>query len=390
MGEVMSTPRQNYRLLTLLLFWCALIVVSSVYVTTPLIPVFSTIFQITPAMAAWTSSVFSLFYAIGFLIFGPLADRFGRKQIIVFGLTSLTIITCLIGFVDHFFWLVVLRGIQGFFAASFAPTAIAYVFDVFPKGKLVTAIGFISFGYVTAGIFGQVVAGIIDQTFDWKIVFFVFGVIYFVTALAVFFILPRASLPKTQGLGYFFLQVKRIFQQQNFLLCYGITIILLLTFIGMYTVLGDYLSSSPFHLTAKEILYVRAFGIVGMIISPFTGIFVEKYGLLPILRFGLFIAVIGLLFLGLVANIIYLVIMSVLYVTGISLIFPAIMMLVGELGGQHRAVAAAFYAFILFIGATLGPVTAIALMGIGSYVLTFVILALLLVTGLVASLFIKI
>ncbi|WP_010098244.1 hypothetical protein [Ornithinibacillus scapharcae] len=53
--------RVRYNLITFILFWCALIVVSGAYVTTPLFSVFESTFQISKTMSAWTSSSFSFF-----------------------------------------------------------------------------------------------------------------------------------------------------------------------------------------------------------------------------------------------------------------------------------------------------------------------------------------
>lgn len=389
--DAWDSKKINYSLVTLLLFWCALIVVSSVYITTPLVNTFISEYQVTQSMATWTSSIFSLFYATGFLIFGPLSDRYGRKRIIVVGLCILTVVTLLIGITTQFHWLVILRGVQGLVSATFAPAALAYVFDVYPKKRLVTTIGFISFGFLTAGIFGQVFAGVVAQIFDWNMVFLLFGVMYCVSIIAVSLILPKTENQMTNiTIRYILKQTKFIFTQKNFLLCYSVTLMLLLTFIGMYTVFGDYLSGPAFNLSNKEILLVRAMGLLGMILSPFTGVFVKRYGLLRILKIGLAIAIVGLFIIGISSNLIIIVSMSVLYVAGISLTFPAIMTLVGELGGSIRAIAASFYTFILFIGATLGPIISIAIMQAGSYVLTFGILGLLLAIGLTATIFIKI
>ncbi|SES99340.1 Predicted arabinose efflux permease, MFS family [Oceanobacillus limi] len=389
--KVKTAETTNYNFITFVMFWCALIVVSSVYVTTPLIIPFTNQFVVSQSLAAWTSSSFSLFYGIGFLLFGPLAERFGRKRIIAYGLASLTIITCMIGFIHSFWALVILRGIQGFIASTFAPTALAYVFDLFPKNKIATVVGFISFGYVTAGIFGQVVSDLINQTFDWQYVFILFSILYFLTFLCVQFGLPSTGKGIAhKGIEYYIHQAKVIFSQKNFIFCYTITIFLLMTFIGMYTVLGDYLGGAPFHLTDKEILYVRAIGIFGMILSPLAGSIVRKIGLMATLRLGLGISIIGLFLLGFGKHLMVIVSMSVLYVAGISLIFPAIMMVVGQLGGKQRALANSFYAFILFIGAMLGPLVAIGLMNLGSYLLTFGVLAILLAIALLVSFFIKI
>lgn len=384
------SARVNYGLINFILFWCALIVVSSAYVTTPLFSVFESTFDVSKTMSAWTSSSFSFFYAVGFLLFGPLADRIGRKQIIVFGMISLTIVTPLIAMTSSFGELIALRGIQGFVASTFAPSALAYAFDIIPSKKIVTTIGFISFGYVTSGIFGQVLADVIYQWGSWNIVFIAFGVLYFITLLAVLFLLPTPhKAGHKEGISFYIYHSKLIFKQRNFILIYSITIMLLLTFMGMYTLLGSYLSNEPFGLSEKEILGVRAIGIIGMLISPFVGKIVGKIGVFITLRSGLLLSALGLFLLGVGDSIVFLVTMSIIYVFGISLIFPAIMVLIGELGGERRALANAFYAFILFIGAMLGPIVAIELLQLFTYFTTFIILAFLLVIGLILSIFVK-
>ncbi|WP_010098242.1 MFS transporter [Ornithinibacillus scapharcae] len=322
-------------------------------------------------------------------MFGPLADRFGRKPVILFGLVSLTVITPLISIANSFTSLVILRGIQGFVASTFAPSALAYAFDVLPQKRLVTTIGFISFGYVTSGIFGQVLADLLYQWNSWNMVFIVFGGLYFITFVASVLWLPNPGKPMVKkGITYYLHHSKGIFRQRNFQLIYLITSVLLLTFMGMYTLLGSFLSSEPFFLSDKEILGIRAIGIMGMLISPFVGMVVRKFGVLRTLRVGLGCAAMGLFFLGIGHGVTFVVFMSIIYVFGISLIFPSIMVLIGELGGDKRALANAFYAFILFLGAMLGPIVALYLFNISSYFITFFLLAVLLVIGLIFSIFI--
>nr|WP_160807486.1 MFS transporter [Virgibacillus massiliensis] len=100
---------KRYYLYTFILFWCALVVVSSVYVVTPLTDTFSSYFQVSEQETTWIGSVFSGCYAIGFLLFVPLVESFGKRQLIVFGLVMLTWLTFLLAFAEAFWFFVPCR-----------------------------------------------------------------------------------------------------------------------------------------------------------------------------------------------------------------------------------------------------------------------------------------
>ncbi|WAA09869.1 MFS transporter [Fervidibacillus albus] len=393
MSQLASTSstmyKQNYSLMTAILFWCGLVVVSSLYLTIPLISIFADNFNITAAQAAWTGSSFSLFYAVGFLFFGPLSDRYGRKQIILFGLITLTIISPILGFVDSFPTLIILRSVQGIAAATFAPSALAYAVEMFPTEKRVTAIGFVSTGFLMAGIVGQVFASFISQQFGWQSVFYTLGVVYMFTAILATLFIPKDDNSNKKGsLLTAFKQMRAVLMKKTLLLCYVITITLLLSFVGMYTALGNYLSVE-FSLSNQEILYVRSVGIVGMLLSPFAGKLVATFGIHNVLRGGVTLAVLGLAIIGISTNLSFLIIMSVIFVAGISITVPTLISLIGQLSGEVRGAAVSLYTFILFIGASLGPIVSVWFLKTGSYLLTFELLALLLGIGLPVSFFIK-
>jgi len=61
----------------------ALLVVSQLYIPIPLIGLFSQTFQVTPATAVWIGSGFGFAYAAGFLVFGPLSDHLGRRNLLI-------------------------------------------------------------------------------------------------------------------------------------------------------------------------------------------------------------------------------------------------------------------------------------------------------------------
>ncbi|KFM99290.1 MFS transporter [Bacillus clarus] len=381
---------RNYTVMTAVLCWAGMVVMSSLYVTIPLIALFSEFFQVSLTKSAATGSIFSFGFAIGCLLFGAISDKYGRKKVIFIGLLVLSVVSFLLGLVDSLFWLVILRGLQGIAAATFSPVALAYVVEMFPAERKITTIGFVSTGFLVAGIVGQVMSTVVSQYFGWHMVFFLLSIVYIITALWIHYSLPKGepSQSYTDILGPI-KQMGKVFTHKSLVLSYMIAFVLLMAFVNMYTVLGNYLSSPNYNLNAEQILYFRLAGLFGMLLSPLAGRLTKRFEVQQVLRGGLLVAIFSLSSLGFVSNLPLLVIMSVCFVIGIALSIPSLVTLVGQLGGKARGIAVSIYTFILFLGTSIGPVISIYLMKIGDYAQTFILLGLILFIGFVASLFIN-
>lgn len=77
---------------------------------------------------------------------------------------------------------------------------------------------------------------------------------------------------------------------------------------------------------------------------------------------------------------------SVIFVAGISIVVPTLINIVGILGGRASGGAVALYAFILFVGASAGPVIA----QLGKFEVVILILVGILIVSVALSLTIKI
>ena len=378
----------NVNIITFALFWTGMVVLCSLYVTIPLLPKLSEIYHISISQAAWAGSVFSICFAIGCLFFGAVSDRYGKKNVMVAGLFALAIITFIIGFANSFSQIVVLRGIQGALAATFSPVALTYVGVMYPPKKRVTTIGIISSGFLIAGIVGQLIASYLTAVMNWNTVFYLLGIVYLFTSLLLLIVVPKDDLlAKNKDLFAIIKKFKMPFKHKPLILCNSIGLMVLLTFVGMYTALGSYLNTS-FQFDDQKIFYVRAAGIFGIILSPFTGKFIQKFGMKKVLTFGMLCSIVGLFSMGLGQSLPFIIFMSILFVCGIAIIVPSMLALVGQLGGNEKGVATSIYTFILFIGASLGPIIATLILKTGSSTLPFFIFGVLLTIGIFLSIMI--
>lgn len=124
----------------------ALFILAQLYASIPLLTPVSSAFQADATFAL--SLCFSLAYAVGFLIWGPVSDRYGRKRIIAISLSVLTLTTLGCAFAPTLGVLAILRACQGMTAAGFAPVALAYLTEsVLPAGRA-RAIGAMSTAFL--------------------------------------------------------------------------------------------------------------------------------------------------------------------------------------------------------------------------------------------------
>ena len=102
----------------------ALLVLAQLYLAIPLAPVIGEVLGSGgSAAAAAVGTSYALAYGVGFLIFGPLSDRYGRKLILVAGVAVFAVVTAGLAAAASLSAVAVLRTLQGLVAASFGPVA---------------------------------------------------------------------------------------------------------------------------------------------------------------------------------------------------------------------------------------------------------------------------
>ncbi len=121
-------------------------------------------------------------------IWGILADKYGRKPMMVRAGLAMTITMGGLAFVPNIYWLIFLRLLNGVFT-GFVPNATALIASQVPKDKSGYALGTLSTGVVAGTLTGPFVGGLIAEIFGIRNVFLLVGGFLFLAAiLTIFFI----------------------------------------------------------------------------------------------------------------------------------------------------------------------------------------------------------
>ena len=378
----------NYPLITFILTFAGLTILMSMYITIPLTAAWISEFSINESKAIWLSSAFSLCYAVSSLFYGPLSDRFGRKIFLVYGITFLTIITIICGFVENYELFLVLRILQAMGASAFVPISLVYIADVLPPEMRLKTLGFVSSSFLIASVVAQVFSTIVQKTLGWHYIFVLLGVFYLITTILTIFFLPKENrVTNENSLLKNFLDIRKLFLNRSLCISFLISYMLLFSLIGMYTILGTYLSAAPFNFTDDQILLVRAIGLIAVITSLFANIITNKFGVVRSVKGSLLIAALSLFLMANSLSPILSILFSLLFIACIALLVPVNISLININGASQRGTAILFNAFVLFVGASLGPMLATQLMLHTNSFVSFTIFSIILIFGFVGAFF---
>lgn len=126
------------------------------------------------------------------LMFGRVADLFGRKRILLISLAFFTVCTTVAGFATNAIFLDVFVGLIGVACAASVPPAIGKLGAVYdrPSYRKNRASACFSAGYPVGFVLGAFVAGVTTTVANWRASFWVTAVIYAFFTVAAWWTVP--------------------------------------------------------------------------------------------------------------------------------------------------------------------------------------------------------
>ncbi len=113
---------------------------------------------------------------IGALVFGPLADRVGRKKIIIFSTLAFGIGTLATAFIQDVNTLLAIRFLTGLGLGGAMPNAVAMTSEFSPHRRRATMVMIMFCGFSVGAALGGLLAAALIPQFGWRSVFVVGGI----------------------------------------------------------------------------------------------------------------------------------------------------------------------------------------------------------------------
>ncbi len=343
----------------------------------PVLPLLQKTLGITDVQTSLIITVYAGISILCIPLAGYLSDRYGRKKIIMFGLSIAAIGGAVSGFgawllSDNVYWVILAgRFIQGIGAAGAFPIVLPLVGDLYKSDdEASSSLGIIE----TSNTFGKVISPILGSALAMAVWFLPLAIIPIfslisIVAVAILVKAPKQDSNKATGFQAFLHSIKETLTQKGRWL-YGIFFVgcmAMLIMFGFLYFLSNMLESR-YHIKNIYKGLVLAIPLFAICLSSFvTGKIIGKNKVLMkwITVTGFLLLTVMMLLCGFMPNasLVILILYQFLGGIGIGLALPSLDALITEgIAKKERGTITALYSSARFIGVAGGPLIASTLM----------------------------
>jgi predicted MFS family arabinose efflux permease len=273
----------------------------NLYATQPLLPMFLRIFSASKAAVGMTVSAATIGVALSAPFCGLIAERAGRKRVIVTATLLLAVPTFLASTSTTLAMLIFWRFLQGVVMPGIFGVAIAYIAEEWPPRQVASAMSLYVSATVLGGFLGRIIIGypathriIASIAPSWRHGFFAIAACDLLFGLAIARWLPRdrksgASPARADG------AMLRHLRNPRLLATYVVGFNVLFSLVAVFTYITFHLAAPPYRLTAAQLSTLFVVYLAGLVVTPLAGIGIGRAGSRPVLIAAVTASMIGVL-----------------------------------------------------------------------------------------------
>jgi MFS transporter, YNFM family, putative membrane transport protein len=288
-----GTP--ELRRANLALFVAGLATFAMLYCTQPLLPVFSTEFGVTPAVASLSLSLATGTLAVALILAGTFSEVWGRVPIMTASLVLSSLLMVLAACSPGFAALLMLRAVQGVALAGLPAVAMAYLAEEVHPEHAGFTVGLYIAGNSVGGLAGRVLSGVLTDTFSWRVALGSLGLACVIASFAFWRILPRSTRfrPRPLIARNLLASLGGHLADRDLLRLYAIGAMLMGGFVALYNYIGYHLLGAPYELSQAAVGWIFVLYLLGTFSSAWMGRLADSLGRARVLWIGMAIMLCG-------------------------------------------------------------------------------------------------
>ena len=290
-GATIATPP---RIMLLLLVAMTGVAPISLYMLVPALPILAATFGGDISIAQMTVSLYMVGIACSQIVMGPLSDKFGRRPVLLAGLTLMVAASAACSFAETLPQLIAARFLQALGGAAGMVVSRAIIRDLYSRDRISSMISLVIAVMMIAQMLSPLTGGLLETAFGWRAIFYVITAASLAVAVIIAVALPETRRNRVAA-GGFRGDVGSLLRSRAFigyLLCQVMASQIIFTFAGA----GPYLVVTQMGRSSAEYgAWFATTGLAYLVGNLFCVRFAPRHSLERLIWFGLALQVLGAL-----------------------------------------------------------------------------------------------
>lgn len=266
----------------------------SLYMLVPALPTLAATFGGDISVAQMTVSLYMVGIACSQIIMGPLSDRFGRRPVLLAGLTLMVAASAACSFAETLPQLIAARFLQALGGAAGMVVSRAIIRDLYSRDRISSMISLVIAVMMIAQMLSPLTGGLLETAFGWRAIFYVITAAALVIAVAIAVALPETRRDRVEA-GGFRGDVGSLLKSRAFigyLACQVMASQIIFTFAGA----GPYVVVTQMGRSSAEYgAWFATTGLAYLVGNLFCVRFAPRHSLEKLIWFGLALQIAGAL-----------------------------------------------------------------------------------------------
>ncbi|MEY8713084.1 Bcr/CflA family multidrug efflux MFS transporter [Mangrovibacter phragmitis] len=286
----MSSPQRSSVSIVFILGLLAMLMPLSIDMYLPALPVITNQFGVSAGSTQMTLSTYIFGFAVGQLLYGPMADSLGRKPVILGGTLVFACAAIACALSQSVEQLIFMRFLHGLSAAAASVVINALMRDIYPREEFSRMMSFVMLVTTIAPLVAPIAGGLVLVWFGWQSIFWILAGLALLASVMILLLISETLPPERRQrfrLATTLTNFAALFRHRQ-VLCYMLASGF--SFAGLFA----FLTTGPFvyielnHVRPEHFGYYFALNIVFLfMMTAINSRCVRRFGVTALFRFGL-------------------------------------------------------------------------------------------------------
>jgi DHA1 family bicyclomycin/chloramphenicol resistance-like MFS transporter len=258
----------------------------------PAMPILAEHLSTDMPMVQNSLSIYLLGYALGLILFGPMADQHSRRKLVIFGISGFLVASLLLPLVTNIEQFLSLRFIQAFISSA-ATVVVPGTIREYYKKDTAKGLSYVSMIMMLAPMIAPSIGSVLLVAHSWQLIFYVLAFYSVVVLLLVIKYLPdavRADTEKDKHVS-FLTRYKIVFSNSEARLDIISSMLISLAFFAYITAIS-FVYITVYNVSEFSFSILFGVTVFALMTAHFTNTrLVTRHGSRKMLRCGLVVAV---------------------------------------------------------------------------------------------------